>query len=529
VMLERTKVLLIEDNMGDARLLELMLEEANTSSYDVAHATRLGDALALLQDGRPDVMLLDLGLPDAQGLDTVRRARAVAGEVPLIVLTGVDDEAMAVQALQEGAQDYLAKGRIASESLTRAIRYAMQRHRMQTEADLARQRQLHLKDEFLSHVSHELRSPLTAIHQFVTILRDGLAGDLNIEQQQYLDIAVKNVDQLSVMIDDLLEVTRAESGKLFVEPQFMDAEAAILDVFDTLQKAADIKGVELTAKLPPILPPISADPARVRQILINLVGNAIKFTPAGGHVSVNATVPETDPETLCIEVTDDGCGIDPASQGRVFERLYQAGESSDAGRRGLGLGLYICKQLVDRHGGRIWVTSKPGEGSTFSFTLPVFALTKLLGPILVRPERASQKLALILVTLERPMGRMSDAVWSEISNETRHLVHRCLLPDLDVLLPRMASSSSREEYMIVARADAHGIEVLEHRLHQQLNRSGPLASTAARWNVRWQFLELEGGDGVLASDVVSKAIDAAAHQLQTLPPTLQPIRSGVLQ
>jgi signal transduction histidine kinase len=525
-MQERTKVLLIEDNLGDARLLELMLEEATTSRYDVTHATRLGDALGLLSDGRPDVMLLDLGLPDAQGLDSVRRARAAAGDVPLIVLTGVDDDAMAAQALQEGAQDYLAKGRIASESLTRAIRYAMQRHKMQTEADLARQRQLHLKDEFLSHVSHELRSPLTAIHQFVTILRDGLAGELNIEQQQYLDIAVKNVDQLSVMIDDLLEVTRAESGKLVVEPQFMDAESAILDVIDTLQKAADIKGIDLTATLPPALPAVSADPARVRQILINLIGNAIKFTPAGGHVMVNATVLDTDGEMLCIEVKDDGCGIDTQAQARVFERLFQAGESSDAGRRGLGLGLYICKQLVDRHGGRIWVASEPGKGSTFFFTLPVFALTKLLGPILVRPERASQKLALMLVTLERPMGQMSDAVWSEIRHETQHLVQRCLLPDLDVLLPRMVNSSSREEYMVVARADAHGIEVLEHRLHQQLNRSARLSSTAARWIIRWQFLELEGSTEVLASEAVSKAIDSAAQQLQALASSPQPNRSG---
>jgi len=169
---------------------------------------RMSEAMIHLAKGGVDVVLLDMGLPDAHGLDTVRQAHAVAPSVPLIVLTGLDDEALAATAMKEGAQDYLIKGQIENRALPRALRHAIERHRMQTENDLIRTQQLQFKDEFLSHVSHELRSPLTAIYQFVTILQDRLAGELNVEQHDYLGIILRNVKQLQSMINDLVEVTQ---------------------------------------------------------------------------------------------------------------------------------------------------------------------------------------------------------------------------------------------------------------------------------------------------------------------------------
>ena len=187
-------------------------------NFELTHLMRMSDAEDHLAKGGVDITLLDMGLPDGHGLETVRRAQAAAPNVPLIVLTGLDDEALAAEAMKQGAQDYMIKGQIESRALPRALRHAIERHRMQTEADLIRTHQMQFKDEFLSHVSHELRSPLTAVRQFVTILLDGLAGELNSEQRQYLEIVLRNVKQLHSMINDLFEVSGVQAGKLKIEP-----------------------------------------------------------------------------------------------------------------------------------------------------------------------------------------------------------------------------------------------------------------------------------------------------------------------
>src|SRR6202166_392206 len=214
---ETTKTLLVEDNPGDARLLREMLKEPGAPKAELTLFGCMSDALNHLATNPANIILLDLGLPDANGLTAVRQMRAAAPNTPLVVLTCLDDESVAIQALQEGAQDYLIKGQIESHALLRALRYAIERQRMQVETDQVRRLQLQLKDEFLSHVSHELRSPLTAIYQFVTILLDRVAGELKVEQHEYLEIVLRNVKQLQSMIDDLLEVTRVQAGKLTID------------------------------------------------------------------------------------------------------------------------------------------------------------------------------------------------------------------------------------------------------------------------------------------------------------------------
>src|SRR6202140_5807209 len=229
------QVLLVEDNAGDARLLREMFSKERPDSFELTHILRMSEAVAHLAKGGVDIILLAMGLPDGHGLDTVRRAHAAAPGVPLIVITGLDDEALAAEAMKEGAQDYLIKGQIENRALPRALRHAIERHRMQTETDLIRTDQMKFKDEFLSHVSHELRSPLSAIRQFVTILLDRLAGELNPEQHQYMEIVLRNVKQLQLMINDLFEVTGIQAGKLRIEQQCTSISDAIAYAVDTLQ------------------------------------------------------------------------------------------------------------------------------------------------------------------------------------------------------------------------------------------------------------------------------------------------------
>jgi signal transduction histidine kinase len=429
----------------------------------------MSEGLDHLANGSVDIILLDMGLPDGQGLDIVRRAQAVAPEVPVIVLTGLEDEALAADAMKAGAQDYLIKGQIESRALPRALRHAIERHRMQSETDLIRTNQLQFKDNFLSHVSHELRSPLNAIYQFVTILLDNLVGDLNPEQREYLKIVFRNVKQLQAMIDDLLEVTRGQGGKLTIELQRTSVGAAVTETVATLQVAAATKAIKLKAEIADELPLVCADPTRIRQILIILLDNAIKFTPTNGTVTVRAHLLEQDSNLLVLEVVDSGCGIARGMTEQIFERLFQASDPSQAGRQGLGLGLYICKELVVRQGGRIWATSTPGTGSTFSVTLPVFSMRNLLSATLEKPGSLPGPLMLVVAQLGAPKGWLSDAARAEHVQWARGLLLRCLHSDDDVLLPKMGMSGLAELFFIVAATDPAGCKLLVARVRQEFD------------------------------------------------------------
>jgi len=465
------QVLLVEDNAGDARLLREMFSKEKPGSFELTHLLRMSEAVVHLAKGGVDIILLDMGLPDGHGLDTVRRTHAAAPGVPLIVLTGLDDETLAAEAMKGGAQDYLIKGQIENRALPRVLRHAIERHRMQTETDLIRTNQMQFKDEFLSHVSHELRSPLTAIYGFVTILLDGLAGELNPEQREYLEDVLRNTKQLKSMISDLLEVTRVQEGKLLIELRCTSVSDAIVYTVNTLQGAATTKGIALSSDMDSPLPLVCADPTRLRQILIILAENAIKFTPANGVVKIQARMFEKDPDFLVMEVSDSGCGISPDMTERIFERLFQEADPALAGRKGLGLGLHICKELVIRQGGEIWANSPPGQGAVFSVTLPIFSLSSLIAPGLREGRRTDRHVTLVVIEIGSRTGWLSDEVRAEHSHGVRDLLRRCLHSDLDVLLPKMGFTGAAELFFIVAFTDAIGGEAITKRIRERFEDS----------------------------------------------------------
>jgi hypothetical protein len=344
---------------------------------------------------------------------------------------------------------------------------------MQEEAELIRVNQLQFKDKFLSHVSHELRSPLNAIYQFVTILYDNIGGELTPEQHEYLGIVLRNVKQLQAMIDDLLEVTRVQGGQLAIELQCTSVADVIAFAVSTLQGAAQAKEITLSVELGGLLPLVCADPTRVRQILIILLDNAIKFTPLGGSVRIGATELVEDRNTLVVEITDSGCGIDPVMTERIFDRLFQASDPALAGRQGLGLGLYICKELVTRQGGRIWASGTPGKGAVLSFTLPVFSMRNLLAATLGDIGATPSPVTLVVTEMGSQTGWLSEEARAEHSHGVRDLLQRCLHADQDVLLPKMGTSGSTELFFIVAATGLAGGESLARRIQRHFDNRDP--------------------------------------------------------
>lgn len=228
-----------------------------------------------------------------------------------------------------------------------------------------------LRNDFLSAINHEMRAPLTAILGFADFLLREQAGPLTPAQREYLGDIRAGGERILSLVNNILEAARLEEGQ--VRPRWAEVhlDTVVAQVLAMLRPAAMEKEISLTSRLPPDLPPAWADPMVVERILTNLLSNAIKFTPAGGSVWVEATVSARRPRMLEVSVSDTGVGIDPRYIGEIFQR-YRRLEAPGLGRvGGIGLGLYIVKGLVEAHGGEIEVQSAPGEGSTFTFTLPL--------------------------------------------------------------------------------------------------------------------------------------------------------------
>ena len=469
---QTTNVLLIEDNPGDADLVRLRLVEGK-SPVSVNCVNRLSDGLASLTRETPSVVLLDLNLPDSHGAETFRRVRDHAPSVPVVVLSGQDDEALAMKAVHQGVQDYLIKGDISSKHLERAIRYAVERQALLRSLEISQKQQLEFKNQFLSHVSHELRTPLTCIHQYVTLLLDGLAGPVAPDQSDHLKTVLKSVNQLHAMIRDLLEATRAESGKMHIEPRCISLGELVHQTVAMLRPMADEKRIGLEIGLDQRLPLAHADPDRVLEVLINLVDNAIKFTQPEGSVMVQASMVEADPGYVYISVSDTGRGIGPEAKALIFERLYQDPDSVDNNRSGLGLGLFICREIVRLHQGRIWVSSEPGQGTTFTFTLPVYSLAKLLSPVITHEDRLRPAFVLVRVELT-PLSNPPRGNWKEMRQQCLETLRRCVYLDKDLVLPPMGTSGTIETFFVVASTDLQRSGIMTTRIREQLERVSDL-------------------------------------------------------
>lgn len=236
-------------------------------------------------------------------------------------------------------------------------------HDITKEAEIDR-----MKSEFLSMAAHELRAPMTSIKGYSDMLLLGVAGEHDERQKQFLNTIKANVDRVLEMVNEFSEISRIETGALRLDLKRLHIEDLISEVIVSLQPQIEAKKIHLTVELPPDLPQVWGDRIRIIQVLTNLLTNAYKYTPEGGRIAITARWLD---DTMQIDVADTGIGIAPQDQERLFTRFFRADHPEVRRVAGTGLGLSIAKSIVEMHGGRIWVESQLGEGSTFSFTLPV--------------------------------------------------------------------------------------------------------------------------------------------------------------
>lgn len=362
-------LLIVEGSPSDARLLETHLYEGLPGVGSIEHEGTLADGLARLGRSDIDAVLLDLELPDSSGLDTFRRVLTSHPHLPVIIVSRLSDAGVAEEAVALGAQDHVLKEGAEPKDLARAVTYAIRRQQVIEDLERGKRDQLEAKDRFLSQVSHELRTPLAAVHQFVSLVADGTAGPLVDEQRDCLVVAMRNIRQLALMVGDLLVTGRLSTGAVELQPEPTRILELIEECVSTFRPLAENRGIHIDIDEDgPDLPDAYCDPARTAEVLNNLLDNAVKFTPANGSVAVRATL---DDEGIVVAVRDTGRGVQPENCERIFEQHFREAGDGASGRGGLGLGLFVCRQLVELQGGRIWLETDPtARGSSFEFTLP---------------------------------------------------------------------------------------------------------------------------------------------------------------
>ncbi|HKH49987.1 MAG TPA: response regulator [Thermoanaerobaculia bacterium] len=412
---ETSRILIVDDSPEDREHYRRMLSQDPEHQYQFLEAEMGEEGLGLALAGEADCLLLDYRLPDVDGLEFLTRLRE-RRRVPVIVLTGQGNEAVAVEAMKGGAQDYLLKGAVTRQALQSAVRNAIERVALQREVEertaelaranealqkmyseqetLVRQRTAELsraneelkkevvvrqelrrqaeeanrmKDEFLATLSHELRTPLNAMLGWAQVLR---LGKLDPEASaRALETIERNARSQAQLIADLLDVSRIITGKLRLDLQPVELPRIIEAALESVRPGADAKGVDLDVFLDRLTSPVMGDADRLQQVVWNLLSNAIKFTSPGGKVTVRLREAQGSAE---IQVEDTGAGIRPDFLPYVFDRFRQAESTITRSHGGLGLGLSIVRHLVELHGGAVSVDSDgDGKGAAFTVRLPV--------------------------------------------------------------------------------------------------------------------------------------------------------------
>lgn len=356
------RVLLVEDNAGDTRLVREYLDAAGSTRFELTCVDRLHRALGRLGSKKFDAVLLDLSLPDSSAPDTLAAVRAGAGELPIIVLTGLDDEAAGLDAVQHGAQDFLLKGHVDSDTLARSIQYAIMRRRLEGalgERTAELEEAVRLKDLFADIICHDLVDVLNVVKNAVDALGDDPVDPA--QREFLLGLAQRNVDRLQDIVSTTNLHLRLEQPRE-LHAQTIDLGGVLGAAIERVRPSLEAKHMRLEGRAN-ATQPAEVSPL-VESVFVNLLSNAVKYSPDGARIEVDIA---DCGDCWRVSVTDWGDGIAAEDKLELFTRFQRVDKKGVAGT---GLGLAIVKRIVDLHGGRVWIEDNPQGGSIFSVELP---------------------------------------------------------------------------------------------------------------------------------------------------------------
>ncbi len=371
----------MEDNPGDAKLVAAHLSEGGCecSHMQVDNAEAMEKAL---YSAEWDLVISDFSMPDFNGKEALQVLKKTGYDIPFIIISGYIEEGTAVDIMRQGAHDYIMK-----DNLTRllpAVERELKEARVRRDMEMARETLIRMNEELISsnkelksldevktnllaNVSHELRTPLVSIKGFTELMASGESGPVSPDQQHQLSIIGKNSERLLKLIDNLLDYTKMESGKLRSETSHTDFAEIISECLEEFLPRAEAAGAKIDFSKKTGNYGLSADREQIAQVIYNLLDNALKFTGKDGRIVIKLY---NEGENAVCSICDNGIGIPASEQSKVFDQFFQVDSSSKRRFGGVGLGLAIVKNIVDSHGGAVRVESLPGKGSNFTVKFP---------------------------------------------------------------------------------------------------------------------------------------------------------------
>jgi len=362
------RVLLVDDDEDDYLIIKNFIQKIHNTPFKLEWTSDVSEAANIIQQETHDVYLIDYRLGEANGLELLGRFDLVQRPEPFIILTGAGDERVERRAMRMGVADYLVKGTLDSELLSRVLHYALQRKRIEAQRveqlmDINRS-----KDEFIALASHQLRTPATAVKQYVGMILEGYAGDITPEQKRFLQSAYDSNERQIQVVNDILRVAKLDLKKIVLKKQDVDMSKLLDSIIHDLMSHFNNRDQHVQFDKPAEPVDVAVDSEYIRMAIGNIVDNASKYTPEGKQIIIG--LHRVDDEAVEIIVQDEGVGIAPEGIGKLFKKFSRVENPLSVKVGGTGLGLYWANEVIELHGGKISVSSVVNEGTTFVISLP---------------------------------------------------------------------------------------------------------------------------------------------------------------
>ena len=362
-VVEKATILVIDDEKA---MRDSCCQVLTKEGYQAETAVDGDTGLQKIRELKPDLVLVDLKMPGMSGMELLEKVADIDPNIVCVVITGYATIESAVEAMKRDAYDFLPKP-FTPDQLRIIIERGLERRRFTIESIRLQQEKEIMRENFITLVSHQLRSPLTSVKQYFGVILGGFEGEVNGKQKEMIERAGKYIDDLLQLINDWLDMSRIEAGDITERFKPVALAQVLSEILELLKPSAEAKKVTLNLNSPNSLPTVNGDRGSLKQAFTNLISNGINYNHEGGMVIV--TVVE-DIDDLVVEISDTGIGISKDNLHFIFEEFFRVKSKETRGVRGSGLGLPITKRIIEAHDGSIKVSSEPDKGSTFCILLP---------------------------------------------------------------------------------------------------------------------------------------------------------------
>lgn len=362
-MPEQVTVLVIDDEKA---MRDCCSQVLNKEGYRTETSENGDSGLQKIREIKPDLVLVDLKMPGLSGMELLEKVKGIDPNIVSVVITGYATIESAVEAMKRNAYDFLPKP-FTPDQLRIITKRGLERRRLALESERLRREKEKMRENFITFVSHQLRSPLISIKQNCEVILGGFTGEVASKQKEMIEEASKRIDELLKLVNDWLNMSRIEAGNLIGRFEPIALACILSETMELLKPLADSRKVTLEPVLGDVLPTIQGNGESLKQAFMNLIGNAIEYNRQGGMVTVSVRV---ESDHLAVDISDTGIGISQESMPFIFDEFFRVKSKETRDITGSGLGLSITKRIIEAHNGSINVVSELGKGTTFTILLP---------------------------------------------------------------------------------------------------------------------------------------------------------------